>query len=189
VPFRKSISKRTQIELHNSILKVLVVGGGTDAFNFVPAVYNKLKSLRIEFNVILFSDDMRTQNLDPRFCVIPIGINLDNYSEFADIVLTTASTISLEFIAREIPVAIACAVENQEEYFDTLVGQEVAYPIGRFLNGKWNFIDSNIEEVLNSPKLRQKLRTNSRKIFDLQGSKRIVEEIRKLGAHENERAT
>ena len=118
--------------------------------------------------------------LDYRFTCVPIGPELDVYADSAELVFTTASTTSLEFIAREMAVGIGCAVDNQKEFYKSLTQNGVAIPIGQFTEGKWNLDDQRISEMINSKKLREQLIENSRGMLDLQGVTRIVDEILKI---------
>ena len=59
-----------------------------------------------------------------------IGHMLDEVSRDANLILTTSSTSSLEFIAQGICVGVACAVDNQRQYYDSLGQLGVAAQIG-----------------------------------------------------------
>jgi spore coat polysaccharide biosynthesis predicted glycosyltransferase SpsG len=109
VLIRKGIRKSTRKKLKGDILKILVVGGGSDPFGFVPAVAKILTSVNIEMEVHLFTDSMIQDESLLRFVSHRIGSELDLIADHIDVVFTTASTSSLEFIAREIPTGIACA--------------------------------------------------------------------------------
>ena len=102
------------------------------------------------------------------------------YANSAELVFTTASTTSLEFIARETAVGIGCAVDNQKEYYKLLARAGVAAQIGQFSNGRWNLADQKISKMIHSKEFREKLIKNSLGVFDLQGVTRIVDEILKI---------
>jgi spore coat polysaccharide biosynthesis predicted glycosyltransferase SpsG len=180
IPFRKSITKLKSFSVNAELLEILVVGGGTDPFNFVEAVTKSLMGIQGHFHASLFSNNNSLVKLDSRFTRVPIGPKLDAYANSAELVFTTAGTTSLEFIAREIAVGIGCAVDNQQEYYKSLVRAEVAAPIGQFSQGKWNLDDQKISELIYSKEFREKLIKNSLGMFDLQGVARIVDEILKF---------
>lgn len=176
IPFRSSI-KATYSESLESELDIIVVGGGTNTNNFVGALANVLSQSKLNFAVYLFmSKDLPTK-LDERFTAVPIGPRLDEIANFANLVFSTASTTSLEFIARNIPTGIGCSINNQESYYDTLTAYEVAVPIGRFENSSWGFNLDAIQNLLASKELRMKLTKNCKNLIDLDGAKRIVNEI------------
>ena len=111
---------------------------------------------------------------------MPIGSTLDDYAANVDLVFTTASTTSLEFIAREVAVGIGCAVDNQEKYYESLSAFGVAAPIGRFVDGHWEIDHAKIFELVNSIHIRETLRRRCAGLVDLRGAGRIVDEILKL---------
>jgi spore coat polysaccharide biosynthesis predicted glycosyltransferase SpsG len=180
IPFRKSITKSMNSSTNNEFLEILVVGGGTDPFNFVEAICLKLRKIEGMFCARIFSNNLSLVDLDPRFTSVPIGHELDSYAAYAGLVFTPASTSSLEFIAREIPVGIGCAVDNQQEYYDSLSAAGVAIPIGIFNQGSWELNEQKITEMVLSAELRESLRRKSSGLFDLHGASRIVDEILKL---------
>ena len=180
IPFRSSIQKSERSEYRKSLLEILVVGGGTDLFGFVVAICEELKGVTEGFHASIFTNNNELSNLDSRFTVVPIGSAFDDYAMNVDLVFTTASTTSLEFIAREVAVGIGCAVDNQEEYYESLSTFGVAAPIGRFVAGHWQIDHTKIAELLHSAVIREDLRRNCSGLIDLGGARRIVDEILKL---------
>jgi spore coat polysaccharide biosynthesis predicted glycosyltransferase SpsG len=179
VPLRKSI-KNSSVNTPEGSLEVLVVGGGSDAYGFVPAVVNVLAKLNQDFHATIFTNSLSGMDLDKRFSVSEVGLNLDLVANAVDLVFTTASTTSLEFLARGSAVAIGCAVDNQELYYKELSSGDYAAPIGEFLNNEWRIDAGLIRELLSSDTLRATLKANSANLIDLNGTKRIVDEILKL---------
>jgi spore coat polysaccharide biosynthesis predicted glycosyltransferase SpsG len=180
IPFRKSITKFKSLSANSERLEILVVGGGTDPFNFVEAIAKSLVGIQGPFRASLFSNDDSLVKMDSRFTCVPIGPKLDAYANLAELVFTTASTTSLEFIARETALGIGCAVDNQQEYYKSLILAEVAAPIGLFSQGNWNLDNQKISEMIHSKEFREKLVNKSLGMFDLNGSTRIVDEILKI---------
>lgn len=178
VPLRKSIKSGLSFDLE--ISKIIVVGGGSDPTEFVSAISRSLVRCKFQFNAILFTTLDESLTLDNRFTVVPIGKDLDHIANTADLVFTTASTTSLEFIARGCAVAIGCAVDNQEQYYKELGERNFAAPIGKFLNNEWHLNEELIQELVTSKSLRAKFRSNSADLIDLNGAKRIIDEILKL---------
>ena len=178
VPLRKSIKSGLSFDLE--ISKIIVVGGGSDPTEFVSAISRSLARCKFQFNAILFTTLDESLTLDNRFTVVPVGKDLDHIANTADLVFTTASTTSLEFIARGCAVAIGCAVDNQEQYYKELGERNFAAPIGKFLNNEWHLNEELIQELVTSKSLRAKFRSNSADLIDLNGAKRIIDEILKL---------
>jgi spore coat polysaccharide biosynthesis predicted glycosyltransferase SpsG len=179
VPLRKSIKNSTK-HTPEGTLEVLIVGGGSDIYGFVTAVVKVLTKLTQDFHVTIFSNSHLGMDLDERFSVSEVGLNLDIVANTVDLVFTTASTTSLEFLARGSVVAIGCAVDNQELYYKELSGGSYAAPIGEFLNNEWHLDAKLIHELISSKTLRTTLKDNSSNLIDLNGAKRIVDEILKL---------
>jgi spore coat polysaccharide biosynthesis predicted glycosyltransferase SpsG len=179
VALRKSI-KKSEITSGPDLRKIVVVGGGSDVTGFVSAVSKSLANCKVLFKASLFTAWDQSLVLDERFSVFPIGSGLDEVANTADLVFTTASTTSLEFIARGCVVAMGCAKDNQELYYKELSDGRYAAPIGKYLNDTWVLDTELIEELVISETLREKFRTNSADLIDLNGASRIVDEILKL---------
>ena len=180
IPLRKSIRKNQEREVEIENLEILIVGGGTDTFNFVGAVSGALMKIQENFHARIFTGGSALPQQDSRFERISIGSELDTYASTAGLVFTTASTTSLEFIAREVAIGIGCAVDNQEEYYETLSSTGVATPVGRREKESWQINQSNVTELVRSKDLRRTLRQKCAGLIDLNGSARIVDEILKL---------
>jgi spore coat polysaccharide biosynthesis predicted glycosyltransferase SpsG len=180
IPFRKSIKKKVQNLSINETLKILVVGGGTDPFKFTEEICLVLKNIQGQFNVVIFSNNDLLAQMDSRFTVVQIGFQLDAEASDADLVFTTASTTCLEFIAREIPVGLGRAVDNQQEYYESLAAAEVAMPVGEFSGGRWKLDPAKMTKLINSGELRKALEQKTEGLLDLEGAARIVDEILKL---------
>jgi spore coat polysaccharide biosynthesis predicted glycosyltransferase SpsG len=181
IPFRKSIKKSLR-EKNSPLRKIVIFAGGIDNFGFALNLARNLKEVR-EFNEAVFFSNSQAEitSLDSRFIVRDFGPLLDAELENADLVFTTASTSSLEIIAREIPVGICFSVDNQIPYFDALIKEEVAFGIGNLSPAKhWELNQAAIERLIADSNLRDQLSTNSSGFLDLLGGQRLVDEILKL---------
>ena len=99
----------------------------------------------------------------------------------ADLVFTTASTSSLEIVAREIPLGIACSVENQQAYYEELRDSRVAVQIGyRTKTGTWEMDPKTILELISNSGIRTKLSMASNSFIDLDGASRIMDKIEEI---------
>jgi spore coat polysaccharide biosynthesis predicted glycosyltransferase SpsG len=179
IPLRKSIGGNYSKE-SGYHLELLVVGGGSDVNGFVPSVVNELQRLTSDFHATIFTNYSILPSLDGRFTQSEVGSNLDMIANSADLVFTTASTTSLEFLARGAAVAIGCAVDNQKLYYKELSSGNFAAPIGEFLDNRWNFDYKLIRDLVDSEISRESLKSCSANLIDLKGAKRIVDEILKF---------
>jgi spore coat polysaccharide biosynthesis predicted glycosyltransferase SpsG len=182
IPLRKEITKiDLNVKKSSAELSIIISSGGTDAFGLVDALASILNATKFEFKASLFMNSTPPKKLDNRFNVLPLGPDLDLVAETADLVFTTASTSALEFIARGLPVGVVCAVENQESYYKVLTELEVASPVGsRNSGGYWDLNQRLIEELVSSSEFRRRLSARSSLMIDMNGAKRIVDEIKSL---------
>ena len=131
----------------------------------------------------MFFSNQRSEieKLDDRFKVLDFGDCLDAEIETSDLVLTTASTSSLEVIARELPLGVVCAASNQIRNYHALGENEIAAQIGeRDSMGLWSFDLVALSKLINDFNYRTRLVNNSTGILDLEGSRRIVDIILEL---------
>jgi spore coat polysaccharide biosynthesis predicted glycosyltransferase SpsG len=180
IPFRKSILKSNRNDEVSSKLRILVVGGGTDPFNFVGSVASILSRIEADFEACLLTNKTAFDFLDSRFEISPMGSTFDSLLASSDLVFTTAGSASLEFVATEIATGIGCAVDNQENYFQNLVDSGVAIPIGRFVSGAWQLDQVSINKLVTDQELRCSLRAKCKNFIDCEGAIRIVDVILKL---------
>ena len=182
IPFRASLVKeKNHRRQENHKLKILVVAGGSDPYELVNEITKILVTFTEEFEVFLFSNSILDLSLDSRFHSFEIGNQIDKLSTDVDLVLTTASTSSLEFLARGICIGIACAVENQKQYYEALGELGIAVQFGvRNANNKWELDKEKIHSLVTSSDLRSHLRAKAKGIIDFEGAKRIVDAITTL---------
>lgn len=181
IPLRRNI-KKSEIFNNREVKKVVVFGGGSDKFHFASAIANELIEIKLFENAVFFTDsNQEISTLDSRFQIIEFGAALDDVLIDADLVFTTASTSSLEIIAREIPLAVCSSVSNQEPYLRALSEKRLALGVGSLdSSGNWNLDSALIGELFNDPNHRYQLRRNSFGFLDLLGSQRIVNELQCL---------
>jgi spore coat polysaccharide biosynthesis predicted glycosyltransferase SpsG len=179
-PLRNDIRKTNADSDASSLFRVIVVGGGTDFKNFASTVSQVLKKSSFEMSVTFVTKNVEISGLDDRFRVIPPGLEVEKFISNANLAFTTASTSAIEFIAREIPIGIACAVPNQEDYFQVLPNLGLAVQIGRFKQDDWDLDEDAILDLLENHSRHSVMREQMKGMFDLNSTSRIVDEILKL---------
>jgi spore coat polysaccharide biosynthesis predicted glycosyltransferase SpsG len=182
IPFRSSLSKNMhKVNQEPHTFKIAVVGGGSDPFGLVHKVANILVTISEEFEVYLFSNTTPDPVLDSRFHYIEVGHLLDELTKSVDLVLTTASTSSLEFMARGLCVGVVCVIDNQEQYYKAIGNLGVAAQLGiRTMDNHWELDKEKICSLITSRQLRESLLANAAGLIDFKGASRIVDEITKL---------
>lgn len=175
---RKGISRSNRLFCSSDKPKILVVGGGSDPFGFVKAMASVFESLKATNEFHFFSNEDFHLGQNQNFSVHPLGPKLDKVASQVDLVLTTAGTSSFEFIAREIPVAVACAVDNQRETYDQLGNLGFAIQIGHFdLENKWVFDSAEVNSLLMGGEKLVSLKNRIRGLIDLNGASRVLDRI------------
>jgi spore coat polysaccharide biosynthesis predicted glycosyltransferase SpsG len=178
VLIRRGIGKSTRKKSLGAELKVLVVGGGSDPFGFVTAITNVIGCMDLNLEVHAFSEDAIPIHTRTKFIRHSIGAELDSIAGDVDLVFTTASTSSLEFIAREIPMGVVCAIENQMEYYEQLGKLGYVSQLGfRNLDNCWEFNVGEIRELLESHLKREFLKESVCGLIDLKGAARVIDAL------------
>ena len=182
IPIRSSLSKKAHISIDmEHSLRIAVVAGGSDPYGLVHEIASILGKIPGQFEVSLFSDSTLDSTLDSRFKYIEIGQRLDDLTMDVDLVITTASTSSLEFLARGLCVGLVCAVDNQRQYYDSLGKFGVAAQLGfRTLDNTWELDEQKIYSLISSTELRMNLMTKAVGLVDFSGASRIVDVITTL---------
>ncbi len=177
---RKEITKSPKGNAYDTTPRVLIVGGGSDPHGFVQAVVTMIQPLGIDLEIHTFSNGSLANIYDLKITQHPIGPELDLIANEVDLVISTASTSSIEFIARELPLLVACVVDNQADFYSQLCRLGYALPIGeRNPDGSWNLDLRNLSAAIKDPKVRVDLSNRVRGVLDLRGASRVVDTIEK----------
>jgi spore coat polysaccharide biosynthesis predicted glycosyltransferase SpsG len=176
IPIRNGI-KRVNLSQSNDYVRICIVGGGVDQQEFVPAISNMLSRISGNFVANFFTNKKHLVSGDARFRVFPIGKMLDEIANKSHVALTTASTSSIEFMARGCGVGIACSVKNQENYYYEFTKLGICLPIGKYTDKKWNLDAVNIKKLVKSKEQRLKISSAATSLLDMNGTERIVSRI------------
>jgi len=175
VLIRRGIQKSTREKTSGDVLRVLIVGGGSDPFGFVQAIADVFSSMELNLEVHAFTEGRIPEDSDVHFVRHSIGSDLDIVARDIDLAFTTASSLSLEFIAREIPTAVVCAVGNQESYYDELGRLGYSGEVGVYHStGSWEFNLPAIREFLESQSKQRSLKKAIYSLVDLKGAERVI---------------
>ena len=169
-----------QTLVFNSTLKTVKVYEGTQEESNIVYSFNDISTVKPKeegyYEVI--QKESRVN-----FLRHTIGADLDLISNDVDLVFTTASTSSLEFLAREIPMGVACAIDNQVDFYEQLGSLGCALQIGSYgSDGKWRLNMHSIRELLESQALRESLRRTIDSLVDNRGAVRVMNSLLSLAA-------
>ncbi len=175
---RKTIKKNSERVRFEFPPKILITGGGSDPFGFVKAVLQQLSYSGSNFEAHVFSDENLGSLQPMNVRQHPVGEKLDEIAQRVDLAITTASTSSIEFIAREIPTLVGCAVDNQENLYSELGESGFVIPIGkRNVDGQWQLDFQTLKRAIEVPEIRSNLRNRIRGVIDLKGPSRVLDHI------------
>lgn len=173
---RTGIAKTRRIESEHGPLSVMAVGGGSDPYGFVKEITQVISDLGIVVELHCFTDEELPQSETVKICKHPIGTKFDYWASEVDLVFTTASTTSMEFIAREVPIGVVCAVDNQRDYYDQLGKLGFVSQIGVLeTSGEWRFNLKEIVDLLSDSGKRAGLRNATKGLIDLKGATRVID--------------
>ena len=176
---RQGITKSLRSKNFDGPLSIVVTGGGSDPFYFVEHVLLKLISLDFNFKVDAFADYPLPALNSTRITLHKNGPLLDRIAPFADLAITTASTTSVEFIAREIPTLIACVTPNQVPNYTDFSRLGYALPIGeRTDENGWNIDSRTLENAVTMSSVRESLVSTIQELIDLKATSRVLDEIK-----------
>ena len=176
---RKELREINHLEKNDeSLLEVLVTGGGSDPYNFCGEIASMIAKIDSHLSVNIISDQPDILIEDSRFSIYPTGESLLKLLPKIDLVFAPASTTCLEILTLGLPLGIACVVENQESNYQKLVLEGLALGIGRRSpDGSWDINLGVLSNLINSKELRKKLTNKSLGKFDALGSERIVRKL------------
>lgn len=182
IPIRSSISKKGQVGIcREDTLKLAVVAGGSDPYQLVNEIARILAKIPVHFDALLFSTSDSDSIVDSRFHYVEVGQQLDDLTSDVDLVITTASTSSLEFLARGLCVGLVCAVDNQQQFYKSLGKRGVAAQLGfRTSGSNWELDEQMIYALITSDELRKGLTSKALGLIDFKGASRIVDAITNL---------
>lgn len=168
----------------NLVKSLLIVGGGTDIYNFgenILSALGLLQTFNIEIHIM--SDDLFSNHKESNGNIHfhKLGGELDKLMSDVDTVITTAGTSSWDFIANQKVVGIALAIDNQIPNYTFQIENEFVLDIGTYnAESGWDISAKAIKSLIFDNELRSKLLKNSASKIDLDGPKRVAGEIIKL---------
>ena len=184
IQIRKSLR---QINIKNDVKtklgpRILVVGGGSDPFNFVGELYEILASLSLEFHATLITSHSIPNINNDKFSLILAGGGLLELLEETDLIFSTSGTSSWEFIYLGIPLGIASAIENQNVNYKCQTEAGIATGIGfRAVNTGWILDKKAISDLILHPYSRK----NEQSVVDGYGALRLYTKIIEMLATSN----
>lgn len=181
IPIRKSLKINSEKRNADRPFTIGIVGGGSDPYNSVLEIARVLHDIENPFVVFLFTNMTINLVIDERFTYVPIGDRLEEITRDCDLIFTTSSTSSLEFLARGLPIGVVKVADNQDQNYNLLGQLGAAALIGTRSNEDiWNLNSALICQLIESPEIRESLISKSHNLIDFNGSSRIIEAIKSL---------
>jgi len=178
IPIRKNLRAVFESrKVENKVPKILIVGGGTDPFEFSNSLVRLISSSAAEFEAIVFEGKRLVDSDDERFHITQIGDQFDKNLKSANFVFTTAGTSAWELIALRIPCAVALAVENQRPNYEFIRSQKLAFAVGERVESKWKFNEGEIFQILEHLSNLPMLEALGLNYPDLDGVTRFVSDL------------
>ena len=181
ISVRESIREISSTRFSNQTKspKIVIVGGGSDPFRFAPNLVNLLSKIKLEFTADVFSNEIAHSLNDRRFQFFQLGQRFEDSLKTADLILCTSGTISWEMLSAGFPIGIALATRNQELNYNYQHSSNLAIQIGENdENGKWQFFEKNITNLIRDDNLRCSLSENAKSANLGFGSKLIFDLIK-----------
>jgi UDP-2,4-diacetamido-2,4,6-trideoxy-beta-L-altropyranose hydrolase len=166
--------------------KVLVTLGGSDPFNVTLKVIQALKKVdvpELKAIIVVGAANSNLTSLElavadhSNFQLVINPSNMPGLMAWADIAVSAGGSTCWEMALLGLPNVIIHYAENQRPISEKLHEKGAALSLG------WNHvlpvacIAQNIERILIDSELRRTLSTNSRRLVDGSGSKRVCNEI------------
>jgi spore coat polysaccharide biosynthesis predicted glycosyltransferase SpsG len=182
IPFRSSLSRNIYVPNDKKhVIKIAVVAGGSDPYRLVYEIWKILNKFPEDFEVFLFTNESFSENLDSRFHYVEIGTQLDDLIPDMDLIFTSASTTSLEFIARGMCIGVVSVADNQRQYYRAVGKLGAAEQIGvRNLDNSWDLDYVKMRALITSSNLRESFASKSRNLIGFDGASRLVDRILNL---------
>ena len=175
---RKSIHKSPVKYPIDEPFKVIVSGGGSDSIGFASEIAGLIDQINTDGEFHFFSNKNIVSRSGKKFLTHDLGDSIDSVALQVHAVITTASTSSLEFIAREIPTAIVRVIDNQDSYYKNLLASELVCGLGKFDTSLgWEISIENLRNFLLDNSYRESLSRQVSGLVDLNGAKRVLDII------------
>lgn len=157
--------------------RILIVGGGSDPFNFVGELYEILTSLSLDFHATLITPNTNLNVNTKKFSLANVGDGILKILEDTDLVFSTAGTSSWEFLYLGLPLGIASAIENQNTNYQYQTKSGLAVGIGyKEENRGWVFDLEAISDLISHPHGEKRVPN----VIDGNGALRLYTKIMQL---------
>ena len=148
---RKSLHKlKTEVgRVSDSKVNFLISSGGSDPFKFAENLVRLISDYEFQFHAFVLAPDFILPESDGRFEIIRLGSQYEEILKRVDFVLTTAGSSSWEYLYLGIPIALAKAVQNQDQNYRFQIGNDFCLDLGqRDADDIWHFNTLLIERLL-----------------------------------------
>lgn len=148
---RKSLHKlKAEVgRVSGSRVNFLISSGGSDPFKFAENLVRLISYYEFQFHAFVLAPGFILPDGDSRFEIIKLGNQYEEILKRVDFVLTTAGSSSWEYLYLGLPVALAKAVQNQEQNYRFQIDNGFCLDFGqRSADDVWQFNNLLIERLL-----------------------------------------
>lgn len=178
VPVRKShqIGSRFNPSGTSNFFRILIFSGGVDFNSFVLPLSQFILSNFPLVSLLTISDTtQRVQN--HRFAQIRATQDFDQILDKSDVVITSASSSIYEVLSRRIPSGFVVTAPNQHSNREFLLGENLSLEIGVYQEAEFIVHEEALRKLLTDSEARQLLQSNSVKLVDGLGARRIIDAV------------
>ncbi|MDR2929321.1 MAG: hypothetical protein LBV06_00185 [Propionibacteriaceae bacterium] len=161
--------------------RVLVVLGGTDAFNLSAVLATRLRDAMPSSIVTLVAPNLTVgqrlelTNSGVAQTIVSFADDLPGLAADHDLVITAAGTSMWDFLCMGIPMAVLCIVDNQVEPFQRVIRSHLGFSLGQPPHDHLEVRLAALADVMNNrPETLLSMARRGQALVDGRGVERIV---------------
>lgn len=178
VPIRKShqVGSGFRRSGKSNSLRILIFSGGVDFKSFVlPLSQYILSNFPLVSLLAVTNANQRVES--HRMTQMSATWDFDQFLDQSDLVIASASSSIYEVLSRRIPSGFVVTAPNQQSNRELLLGENLSLEIGVYQGEEFIIYEEALEKLLTDSKVRRLLQSNSVKLVDGLGARRIINAV------------
>jgi len=181
---RDELLRRNEKKNRESVEKILITLGGTDADNLTLKILKSLDKINKDYEFIVlvgllnnYYEELKrfSYNSDADIRLLKSPENMSDIYLESDIAISAGGSSCYELSYFGIPNIILTIADNQINSAKALDKKNISIYLGDKNEISTEHIWEKVEELVNNNRMRKTMRGNGRKLVDGKGKKRIVE--------------